>query len=293
MARPLLIGKGVRETNLLPSMTTRHGLIAGATGTGKTVTLKVMAEGLSSAGVPVFMADVKGDLASIAMPGSMNEKLKKRLEENGLPEPSFSGFPVTLWDLFGKEGHPVRATISDMGPLLLGRLLNLNDTQSAVLQVVFKAADDNGLLLLDLKDLRAMLEHAAEHAKELKATYGNISAASIGAIQRALITLEEQGAINFFGEPMLDIDDMLQSDSSGKGVINILAATTLIEYPMLYSTFLLWLLSEVYERMPEAGDLEKPKLAFFFDWELLYYLPKSTIFFRCQKNLFGDLFVEK
>lgn len=265
MDERIVLGKAQTEVALLTRMANRHGMIAGATGTGKTVTLKVLAEGLSAAGVPVFMADVKGDLAGFAFKGIKQEKLQERIERLGLPAPDFCAFPVVFWDVFGKEGHPVRATVSDMGPLLFSRLLNLNETQSGVLSLVFKIADDNGLLLLDLKDLRAMLQNVGENAKEFTTEYGNISAASIGAIQRGLLVLEEQGGDKFFGEPALDIEDLIQTDSSGKGVVNILAAATLLQFPKLYTTFLLWLLSELYERLPEVGDLEKPKLAFFFD----------------------------
>ena len=246
-------------------MTNRHGLIAGATGTGKSVTLKVIAEGLSAMGVPVFMADVKGDLASISQPGSDNPKLAERCAKLGISAPAFSGFPVMFWDVFGEQGHPVRATVSDLGPMLLSRLLNLNDTQSAVLSMVFKIADDSGMLLLDLKDLQAMLQYVGEHAKEYQTQYGNISAASVGAIQRGILTLNEEGGEKLFGEPALNIDDLLQTDPKGRGFVNILAADKLMQIPKVYSTFLLWLLSEIFERLPEVGDLDKPKLVFFFD----------------------------
>lgn len=249
---------------LLPGYANRHGLIAGATGTGKTVTLQVMAEKFSSIGVPVFMADVKGDLSGIAAAGAASPKMQARLEEHKLPEPQWRACPVVFWDVFGDSGHPVRATISDMGPLLLGRLLNLNDTQEGVLTLAFKVADDNGLLLLDLKDLRALLQYLGDNASQFQTGYGNISAASIGAIQRALLTIEQQGADKFFGEPMLDINDLIQTDG-GRGVVNVLAADKLMNSPMLYSTFLLWLLSELFEKLPEVGDPEKPKLVFFFD----------------------------
>jgi len=264
---------------LLPKMANRHGLVAGATGTGKTVTLQLMAESFSKIGVPVFMADVKGDLSGICMPGSPNPKIDARIKQLGLTGHSFSGCPVTFWDILGELGHPVRTTISEMGPLLLSRLLNLNDTQSGVLSLVFKVADDNGLLLLDLKDLRAMLQHVADNATQLRAQYGNVSAASIGAIQRNLLTLEEQGADNFFGEPALNIDDLIQSDEKGHGVINILSAEKLIHSPKIYATFLLWLLSELFEQLPEVGDLEKPKLVFFFDEAHLLFsdAPKALL----------------
>jgi DNA helicase HerA-like ATPase len=260
-----MIAKGADELYLLPGMTNRHGLVAGATGTGKTVTLQVMAEVLSSIGVPVFAADVKGDLSGISQAGKSSPKFDARVTAMGLGEWSFTGCPVVFWDVFGKQGHPVRATVSEMGPLLLSRILNLNDTQTGVLTLVFKIADDSGLLLLDMKDMQAMLQHVGEAAKEYQTQYGNISAASIGAIQRGLVGLEQQGGDLFFGEPALNIDDLLQVDSSGKGVVNILAADQLLQSPQLYATFLLWLMSELFEKLPEVGDLEKPKLVFFFD----------------------------
>jgi len=260
-----MIAKGADELYLLPGMTNRHGLVAGATGTGKTVTLQVMAEALSSIGVPVFAADVKGDLSGISQAGKSSPKFDARVTAMGLGEWSFAGCPVVFWDVFGKQGHPVRATVSEMGPLLLSRILNLNDTQTGVLTLVFKIADDSGLLLLDMKDMQAMLQHVGESAKEYQTQYGNISAASIGAIQRGLVALEQQGGDLFFGEPALNIDDLLQVDSSGKGVVNILAADQLLQSPQLYATFLLWLMSELFEKLPEVGDLEKPKLVFFFD----------------------------
>jgi DNA helicase HerA-like ATPase len=261
----MLIGKGENALVLLPTMANRHGLIAGATGTGKTVSLQVLAENLSAIGVPVFLADVKGDLAGLSQPGTQRPPVTKRVEELGLKDLSFTAYPVTYWDVFGEQGHPVRATISEMGPLLLGRLLNLNETQSGVLTLVFKIADDGGLLLLDLKDLRAMLAYAADNAKALNAKYGRISAASIGAIQRGLVTLEEQGCDKLFGEPALDLEDLMQTDRDGRGMVNVLAADRLMSSPKLYSTFLLWLLSELFERLPEVGDPDKPKLVFFFD----------------------------
>ncbi len=270
MPAPFLVARSLEAKDpldllLLPRMANRHGLVAGATGTGKTVTLRVLAEHFSRAGVPVFMADVKGDISGLAKGGSDNPKLKERVELLKLDPIEFQGFPVTFWDLFGQQGHPVRTTVSDMGPLLLGRLLNLNDTQAGVLNLAFKVADDNGLLLLDLKDLRAMLTFVGEHAAELRTQYGNVSPASIGAIQRGLLELESQGGESFFGEPALNIDDLLQTDAKGRGVVNLLAADKLIANPKLYATFLLWLLSEIYERLPEVGDPEKPKLVFFFD----------------------------
>jgi len=253
------------ELGLLPPLANRHGLITGATGTGKTVTLQRLAEQFSAIGVPVFMADVKGDLSGLGVAGAASEKLQKRLDAMAISDWAAKAFPVTFWDIWGESGHPVRATVSDMGPLLLGRLLNLNDTQEGVLQLVFKIADDNGLLLLDLKDLRAMVQHVGDNAKTFTTEYGNISAASIGAIQRGLLTLEQQGGDKFFGEPMLDIADLMQTDGDGRGMVNILAADKLMNSPRLYSTFLLWLLAELFEQLPEAGDLPKPKLVFFFD----------------------------
>lgn len=250
---------------LLAGLANRHGLITGATGTGKTVTLQKLAESLSLAGVPVFMADVKGDLTGISQQGSISGKLAASLQERGLELPAPTACPVTLWDVFGQQGHPVRATVSDMGPLLLGRMLGLNDTQMGVLNIVFKIADDNGLLLLDLKDLRAMLQYVGDNARQFTTEYGNISAASVGAIQRGLLQLGEQGGEQFFGEPMLNIDDLMQTDSQGRGVINILAADKLMLSPRLYATFLLWMLSELFELLPEIGDPDKPRLAFFFD----------------------------
>lgn len=260
-----MIAKGEDELYLLPGMANRHGLVAGATGTGKTVTLQVMAERLSSIGVPVFAADVKGDLSGISQPGKSSPKFDERVKALGLGEVKFAGCPVVFWDVFGKQGHPVRATVSEMGPLLLSRILNLNDTQTGVLTLVFKIADDNGLLLLDMKDLQAMLQHVGEAAKEYQTQYGNISAASIGAIQRGLVALCQQGGDAFFGEPALNIEDLLQVDPRGQGVVNILAADQLMQSPQLYATFLLWLMSELFEKLPEVGDQEKPKLVFFFD----------------------------
>jgi hypothetical protein len=265
MSDPLVLAKaGDTELALLPPLANRHGCITGATGTGKTVTVQRLAEGFSRIGVPVFLADVKGDLTGIARPGQPSEKLAARLAMLKLPEPGWTGCPVALWDVWGEQGHPVRATISEMGPLLLGRLLLLNDTQQGVLALTFKIADDNGLLLLDLKDLRAMLQFVGENAAKFKTQYGNVSAASIGAIQRALLQIDEQGGDRFFGEPALNIEDWLQT-SDGKGVVNVLAADKLIGQPRLYATFLLWLLAELFEKLPEVGDPEKPKLVFFFD----------------------------
>ena len=249
---------------LRPDKANRHGLITGATGTGKTITLQTLAEGFSKIGVPVFMTDVKGDLSGISQTGELNEKLKKVLLERGLDAPNFEANPVSLWDVFGVQGHPIRATVSDLGPLLLARMLELNDTQTGVLTLLFKIADDNALLLLDLKDLRAMLQYVGDNAKDFTTTYGNVSAASIGAIQRGLLTLESQGAAVFFGEPMLNIADFLQT-VNGRGVVNILAADKLLASPRLYAICLLWILSELYEALPEVGDLDKPKIVLFFD----------------------------
>ena len=268
MTEPLYIAKSVDADSfpaLLPQMANRHGLITGATGTGKTVTLQSLAERLSYAGVPVFMADVKGDLSGVAAAGTLTPKLEKRVAELGLE--GFTPFanPTVFWDVFGENGIPVRATISDMGPLLLARLLGLNETQAGVLQLVFKIADDRQLLLLDLKDLRAMVQYVGDNAKEFTTEYGNVAAASIGAIQRGLLTLETQGGNLFFGEPMFDIHDLMRVDENGRGFIHVLAAEKLINAPALYSTFLLWLLAELFEQLPEAGDLDQPRLVFFFD----------------------------
>lgn len=264
MSNPILIAKSKRELSLLPEMSNRHGLIAGATGTGKTVTLQVMAEGFSRIGVPVFMADVKGDLAGISQPGGGNPKVVERARQLGL-DLKPDAMPAVFWDVFAEQGHPIRATISEMGPLLLSRMLNLNDTQEGVLATVFKIADDNGLLLLDLKDLRAILQHSADNASQYQTEYGRISAASVGTIQRGLLQLEQQGGDRLFGEPALNLDDLLQTDTRGRGIVNIMAADRLLQSPKMYATFLLWLLSELFERLPEVGDPEKPKLVFFFD----------------------------
>lgn len=265
MASPLLIAKSGRNLHLLPDFANRHGLIAGATGTGKTVTLQRMAEELSKIGVPVFMADVKGDLAGLSQKGEPRPKIEERIRQTGITDFAYAACPVVFWDIYGAQGHPVRSTISEMGPLLLGRLLNLNDTQQGVLTLVFKIADDNGLLLLDLKDLRAMLQFIGDNAKNFTTQYGNISAASIGAIQRGLLEIGQQGGDQFFAEPALNIQDLLQTDARGRGIINILAADRLMNSPKLYATFLLWMLSELFEQLPEAGDPEKPVLVFFFD----------------------------
>jgi DNA helicase HerA-like ATPase len=262
----LLIAKGGgKDLLLLPRMANRHGLVAGATGTGKTVTLQVMAERFSRIGVPVFMADVKGDLAGVSQPGAPNPKIQERIQMLKLGDYAFEASPVTFWDIFGEQGHPVRTTVSDMGPLLLSRLLNLNDVQSGVMSIVFRIADDQGLHLLDFKDLRIMAQYAGDHADEFETEYGRVSPASIGAIQRGLLTLEDQGAERFFGEPGLDIEDLMQTDGAGRGLVNVLAADKLMMTPRAYSTFLLWLMSELFERLPEAGDPEKPRLVFFFD----------------------------
>jgi len=265
MTTPLPIAKhGDTELVLLPALANRHGLITGATGTGKTVTLQRLTEEFSAIGVPVFLADVKGDLSGLGAAGSPSDKLQKRLDSLGVSDWTPAACPTVFWDVLGQSGHPVRATISDMGPLLLARLLGLNDTQEGVLQIIFRVADDAGLLLLDLKDLRTMAQHVGDNAAQFKTQYGNISAASVGAIQRGLLSLEEQGGDQFFGEPMLDIGDLMQTQN-GRGVVNILAADKLMNSPKLYATFLLWLLAELFEQLPEAGDLEKPKLVFFFD----------------------------
>ncbi|MBP1712036.1 MAG: hypothetical protein H6Q42_239 [Deltaproteobacteria bacterium] len=261
----LVIAKAKSEIAINPKMANRHGLIAGATGTGKTVTLRTLAEQFSAIGTPVFMADVKGDLSGLPFPGGENPKVKERIQKLGLQDFDFQGFPVAFWDVFGEQGHPVRTTVSEMGPLLFSRILTLNDIQSGVLTLVFKIADDNGLLLLDLKDLRSMLQFVGDQADQFKTQYGNISPASVGAIQRNLLTLEEQGGDKFFGEPALNLQDLMQTDSKGKGVVNILASDRLMQSPKLYATFLLWMLAELFETLPEVGDPEKPKFVFFFD----------------------------
>ena len=280
MTEPLLIARNAStECVLHPDKANRHGLITGATGTGKTVTLQMLAEQFSRIGVPVFMADIKGDLTGLSQPGAIGEKMARVLADRHIEKPEPQAFPTTLWDVFGEQGHPVRATVSDLGPLLLSRMLNLNETQAGVLQLVFKVADDRGLLLLDMKDLRAMCQHVGENAKEFTTEYGNISAASIGAIQRSLLQVEEQGGDVFFGEPMLNIADFMQTDARGFGMVNILAADKLMNSPKLYSTFLLWMLSELFETLPEVGDLDKPKLVFFFDEAHLLFAdaPKALI----------------
>ena len=261
----IFVGKGEQPVYLLPQLANRHGLIAGATGTGKTVSLQILAEEFSRRGVPVFMADVKGDLSGLSQPGKQHPKLQERATAIGLDPYTQESFPVVFWDLFGKKGHRLRATVSEMGPLLLSRMLDLNDTQEGIIYAIFKIADDQGLLLLDLKDLRALLTFAGENAKQLRLEYGNISAASIGAIQRRLLVLEQEGARQFMGEPALDLFDFMRMSSSGYGNINILAADKLMQTPKLYATFLLWLLSELFEELPEVGDPDKPRLVFFFD----------------------------
>lgn len=275
----IFVGLGERPLHLLPKFANRHGLIAGATGTGKTVTLQILAEGLSAIGVPVFLADVKGDLSGLAVPGGGNPKLDERAAKIGLADYAPAAFPTVFWDLFGEKGHPIRTTVSEMGPLLLSRLLELNDTQEGVLNIVFKLADDEGLLLLDLKDLRSMLSMVSERASELSATYGNVSAASVGAIQRSLLVLEQQGGDQFFGEPALNLIDFMRLDPSGKGTLSILAADRLMQSPRLYATFLLWLLSELFEDLPEVGDPDKPRLVFFFDEAHLLFddAPKGLV----------------
>jgi DNA helicase HerA-like ATPase len=276
-ASSLTIAKGKEEVSILPRMANRHGLIAGATGTGKTVSLRVLAEAFSGIGVTVFMADMKGDLSGLPKPGGDNPKISERIQKLELKDYKLEGYPTVFWDVFSEQGHPVRTTVSEMGPILLSRILNLNDIQSAVLTMVFKIADDNGLLLLDLKDLRAMAQHVGDNADQFKTQYGNISAASVGAIQRGLLTLEQQGGEKFFGEPALDIQDFMQTDGNGRGVINILVADKLMQSPRVYATLLLWMLSELFEQLPEVGDPEKPKLIFFFDEAHLLFedVPKA------------------
>jgi len=259
------LGTSTRPEYLHLEYGNRHGLVTGATGTGKTVTLQILAEGFSSAGVPVFCADIKGDVAGLAKPGEPQDFLAERAEKIGFSDYKFENFPTIFWDLFGRQGHPVRTTVSEMGPLLLSRMLELNDTQEGILNAAFKLADDEGLLLLDFKDLRALLTHVAERRAELSARYGNISTASVGAIQRALLVLEQQGGENFFGEPALNISDLMRTDAQGRGYISILAADELMRSPRLYAIFLLWLLSELFEQLPEVGNPDKPKLVFFFD----------------------------
>jgi DNA helicase HerA-like ATPase len=265
MPEPLLLGRGEQAVELLPALANRHGLIAGATGTGKTVTLQRLAEGFSAIGVPVFLADVKGDLAGISQAGKATPKITERLEQLGLSPFEYRGCPAVCWDVFGEQGIPIRTTVSEMGPLLMARMLNLNATQQGVLTAAYRIADDAGLLLLDLKDLRAMLKFIGDNAAQFTTKYGNISSASIGAIQRGLLELEHQGGEKFFGEPALNIADLIQTDAGGRGVVNILAADKLIHAPKVYAAFLLWLLSELFENLPEIGDPQKPEVVFFFD----------------------------
>lgn len=265
MSAPIFVGLGSQPVHLLPKMGNRHGLVAGATGTGKTVTLQILAEGFSQMGTPVFMADVKGDLSGMAAAGGGKPKLEERAQQIGLGALAYAPNPVVFWDLYGEQGHPIRTTISEMGPVLLSRLMGLNDTQEGVLNIAFSVADDEGMLLLDLKDLRAMLTWISENAKEIQQTYGNVSPATVGAIQRELLVLEQAGAEPFFGEPALRIQDLMRTTPDGKGMINILAADKLVNSRTTYATFLLWMLSELFEELPEVGDMEKPKLVFFFD----------------------------
>ncbi len=279
MNNGILLGLGEDKVFLDPAFANRHGLIAGATGTGKTVTLQVLAEGFSRIGVPVFLSDIKGDLSGIGQPGRAHPKIDERVAKIGIEDFSFAANPVVFWDLFGKQGHPVRTTISDMGPALLARLMNLNDTQEGVLNIVFEFADDEGMLLLDLKDLRSALKFIGDNAKSITTSYGNISKASIGAIQRRLLVLEQEGAEKFFGEPELALNDFIKTDNKGRGYINILAADRLMRSPRLYSTFLLWMLSELFEELPEVGDRDKPRFVFFFDEAHLLFkeAPKALI----------------
>ncbi len=273
------VGTGEKPAMLLPQMANRHGLIAGATGTGKTVSLKVLAEGFSEMGVPVFLADIKGDLSGMVESGIHSDAIANRLGQCGVPSFQYQEFPSVFWDVYGQQGHPVRTTVSEMGPTLLARMLGLNDTQEGVLNILFRVADDEGMLLLDLKDLKAMLAYVGEHARDYTLDYGNVSTASIGAIQRAVAVLEDQGGDQFFGEPALEIADWMQVDANGRGVINILAADKLFQSPKMYSTFLLWMLSELYELLPEAGDLDKPRMVFFFDEAHLLFndCPKALL----------------
>ena len=273
------LATGDRAIYLEPSMANRHGLIAGATGTGKTVTLKVLAESFSDMGVPVFLADIKGDLSGMCQPGCENKHIRRSIDTMGIENFEYTDYPVEFWDVYGEQGLPVRTTISEMGPELLGRLLGLNDTQSGVLRIVFRIADDQGLLLVDLKDLRSMVQYVGDHAKDYKLTYGNISSQTVGAIQRALLALEDEGGDIFFGEPALELEDWMDWTEDGRGIMNILECRTLFQHPLLYGTFLLWMLSELYELLPEAGDLDKPKLAFFFDEAHLLFkdAPKALV----------------
>jgi len=273
------LATGSQKIYLEPGMANRHGLIAGATGSGKTVTLKVLAESFSDMGVPVFLADIKGDLSGMCREGKETKHIRRSIDAMGIENFTYTAYPVRFWDVYGKKGLPVRTTISEMGPELLSRLLGLNETQSGILRIVFRIADDKGLLLIDLKDLRSMVQYVGDNAKEYKLTYGNISAQSVGAIQRSLLTLEDEGGSIFFGEPDLKLDDWLDWDEDGRGIMNILECAELSQHPLLYGTFLLWMLSELYEMLPEAGDLDKPKLAFFFDEAHLLFngAPKALV----------------
>ena len=273
------LATGEQPIYLEPSMANRHGLIAGATGTGKTVTLKVLAESFSDMGVPVFLADIKGDLSGMCEPGAENKHIRRSIDTMGIEGFDYTDYPVEFWDVYGEQGLPVRTTVSEMGPELLSRLLGLNDTQSGVLRMVFRIADDQGLLLVDLKDLRSMVQYVGDHARDYKLTYGNISAQTVGAIQRALLTLEDEGGGIFFGEPALELADWMNWTEDGRGVMNILECQTLFQHPLLYGTFLLWMLSELYELLPEAGDQDQPKLAFFFDEAHLLFkdAPKALV----------------
>lgn len=280
MTTPLFIARNAHfQAELLPQMANRHGCITGATGTGKTVSLQVLAEAFSRIGTPVFMADIKGDLSGISQAAQPSDKLSERLNKLGLPEPTWGANPTTFWDIFGQQGHPIRATVSDLGPMLLARMLDLNDTQEGVLNIAFRVADDEGLLVLDLKDLRSMLQYLGDHATELRTRYGQMPSASIGAIQRSLLRLEAEGAEQFFGEPMLDVFDWIRTDAQGRGMVNLLAADRLMQSPRLYGVFLLWMLADLYERMPEVGDLDQPKLVFFFDEAHLLFkdAPKALL----------------
>lgn len=280
MIDPICIAQNAQHAVYLqPKMANRHGCITGATGTGKTVSLQVLAEAFARIGTPVFVADAKGDLSGISQAAVPNPKLQERLQRLGLTEPEWGANAAVFWDVFGKNGHPIRVTVSDLGPMLLSRMLDLNDTQEGIVNILFRLADDEGQLILDLKDLRAMLQHLSERATELRVTYGNISAASIGAIQRALLRLENEGAEQFFGEPALDVFDWLRTDHQGRGLVNILAADQLLQSPRLYAIFLLWMLAELYERLPEVGDLDKPKFVFFFDEAHLLFngAPKALV----------------
>ncbi|MCF6236966.1 MAG: DUF853 domain-containing protein [Gammaproteobacteria bacterium] len=279
MNNGILLGLGEEKVFLDPAFANRHGLIAGATGTGKTITLQVLAEGFSRMGVPVFLSDIKGDLSGISQPGKPHKKIDERISKIGIEDFSFASSPVVFWDLFGKQGHPVRTTISEMGPTLLARLMNLNETQEGVLNIIFEFADDEGMLLLDLKDLRSTLKFIGDNAKSITTSYGNVSKASVGAIQRRLLVLEQEGADQFFGEPGLELSDLIKTNDEGLGYINILAADKLMHSPRLYATFLLWLLSELFEELPEVGDLEKPRFVFFFDEAHLLFkeAPKALV----------------